>query len=244
MPGLVEGLYLGGSLGFGEWYEGRSDIDFVALTAGRPDAADVSRLHELHDEVGDAFPRPYLSGELRDLGRPGPLPRRDARRPRDPRGCVARWRARAEPGGVARAGPPRRPAARTRARRRPHPRRHGRCRAYSHRNLSEYWEPNLTRLAEHREPRADRTSSSGSCSASPACTMRSPQGRSPRRTAPGTTRWRCSVTTWRTVVAEALTHRARASLGEVAGSRGRARRRGADVLSARPRLRPCARPDR
>ena len=34
-PGLVEGLYLRGSLGFGEWYAGRSDVDFVAVTADR-----------------------------------------------------------------------------------------------------------------------------------------------------------------------------------------------------------------
>ena len=35
-PGLVEGLYLRGSLGFGEWYDGRSDVDFAAVTAERP----------------------------------------------------------------------------------------------------------------------------------------------------------------------------------------------------------------
>ena len=62
VPGLLEGCYLGGSLGFGEWYDGRSDIDFVAVTAERPDAATVTRLHEIHDLVGEAFPRPDLSG--------------------------------------------------------------------------------------------------------------------------------------------------------------------------------------
>ena len=35
VPGLVEGLYLHGSLGFGEWYDGRSDIDYVAVMGGR-----------------------------------------------------------------------------------------------------------------------------------------------------------------------------------------------------------------
>ncbi len=37
MPGLVEGLYLRGSLGFGEWYDDRSDIDYVAVLSDRPD---------------------------------------------------------------------------------------------------------------------------------------------------------------------------------------------------------------
>lgn len=62
LPGLVEGLYLRGSLGFGEWYDGRSDIDFVAVLAERPGRAVVERLHEVHDEVGTTFQRPPFDG--------------------------------------------------------------------------------------------------------------------------------------------------------------------------------------
>jgi hypothetical protein len=62
MPGLVEGLYLHGSLGFGEWYDGRSDVDYVAVLAGRADEATVELLREVHAEVGTTFARPPFDG--------------------------------------------------------------------------------------------------------------------------------------------------------------------------------------
>jgi hypothetical protein len=61
-PGLVQGLYLHGSLGFGEWYAGRSDVDFVAVTARRPDAATARLLEEVHERLGESFPRPPYDG--------------------------------------------------------------------------------------------------------------------------------------------------------------------------------------
>ncbi|MGZ4483682.1 MAG: hypothetical protein ACXVW8_05120 [Nocardioidaceae bacterium] len=61
-PGLVEGLYLHGSLGFGEWYDGRSDVDFVAVTAARPDASGVRLLRDVHARLNDTFPRPPFDG--------------------------------------------------------------------------------------------------------------------------------------------------------------------------------------
>jgi len=61
-PGLVEGLYLHGSLGFGEWYDGRSDVDYVAVLAERPDEATVGRLREIHAELGTTFARPPFDG--------------------------------------------------------------------------------------------------------------------------------------------------------------------------------------
>lgn len=72
-PGLVEGLYLHGSLGFGEWHEGRSDVDFVAVTAERPDARTVRLLRDVHARVGETFPRPPFDGfhvTWADLARP------------------------------------------------------------------------------------------------------------------------------------------------------------------------------
>ncbi|HEX5771714.1 MAG TPA: hypothetical protein VFY11_12180, partial [Nocardioidaceae bacterium] len=57
LPGLVEGLYLHGSLGFGEWYDGRSDVDFVAVLGRRPDDATVARLKEVHEGVSSTFQR-------------------------------------------------------------------------------------------------------------------------------------------------------------------------------------------
>lgn len=61
-PGLVEGLYLHGSLGFGEWYAGRSDIDFVAVTSGRVDDATVALLRDVHETLGETFPSPAFDG--------------------------------------------------------------------------------------------------------------------------------------------------------------------------------------
>lgn len=62
LPGLVEGLYLHGSLGFGEWYDGRSDVDYVAVLAGRPDDAAVDRLLMIHEQVSTTFQRPAFDG--------------------------------------------------------------------------------------------------------------------------------------------------------------------------------------
>lgn len=61
-PGLVEGLYLHGSLGFGEWYDGRSDIDYAAVLAERPDRTTVDLLRDAHARVSETFPRPPFDG--------------------------------------------------------------------------------------------------------------------------------------------------------------------------------------
>jgi Aminoglycoside adenylyltransferase, C-terminal domain len=61
--GLVTGLYLRGGLGFGEWVEGKSDVDFLATLAVRPGPDEVAALRRAHELVaerhGDA---PYLDG--------------------------------------------------------------------------------------------------------------------------------------------------------------------------------------
>ncbi len=61
-PGLVTGLYLRGSLGFGEYFAGSSDVDFTAVLAGRPDAARLSALAAAHAAICDAHPRPHFDG--------------------------------------------------------------------------------------------------------------------------------------------------------------------------------------
>jgi hypothetical protein len=73
LPGLVEGLYLHGSLGFGEWYDGRSDVDYVAVLADRPDRRTTARLEEIHEQVSETFLRPPFDGShltWEDLARP------------------------------------------------------------------------------------------------------------------------------------------------------------------------------
>jgi hypothetical protein len=55
LPGCVEGLYLRGSLAFGEWHDGRSDIDFVAVLDRRADSALTEALRGIHVTVAEAF---------------------------------------------------------------------------------------------------------------------------------------------------------------------------------------------
>jgi len=72
-PGLVRGLHLRGSLGFGEYFPGRSDVDFVAILSGRPDRGQLAALAVAHAQVRDAVPEPPLEGIhllAEDLGLP------------------------------------------------------------------------------------------------------------------------------------------------------------------------------
>jgi hypothetical protein len=45
-PGLVDGLYLQGSIALGDYRAGVSDIDFVAVTSAAPDPHQVRAIHE------------------------------------------------------------------------------------------------------------------------------------------------------------------------------------------------------
>jgi len=72
-PGLVEGLYLRGSLGFGEYFEGQSDVDFTAVLCARPDADQLAALAAAHEAVSAAHPKPHFDGfhlVRDDLARP------------------------------------------------------------------------------------------------------------------------------------------------------------------------------
>ena len=73
-PGLVEGFHLHGSLGFGEYHPGHSDVDFVAVLSRRAGAGDLEALEGAHGAVASAFPStPDLNGIhvlAEDLRRP------------------------------------------------------------------------------------------------------------------------------------------------------------------------------
>jgi hypothetical protein len=72
-PGLIEGLYLHGSVSFGDFQPERSDIDFVAVLAERPDARTVELLGGVLAELSGQYPRPYFDGlhvTYADLARP------------------------------------------------------------------------------------------------------------------------------------------------------------------------------
>src|SRR4051794_8326641 len=62
VPGLIEGLYLVGSVALGEFRPDRSDIDFVAVTATRPDAAALAALAQIHRRLQERWPRPFFDG--------------------------------------------------------------------------------------------------------------------------------------------------------------------------------------
>jgi hypothetical protein len=61
-PGLVQGLYLRGSLGFGEYFEGQSDVDFTVVMSARPDADQLTALAAAHEAVFAARPKPHFDG--------------------------------------------------------------------------------------------------------------------------------------------------------------------------------------
>ncbi len=61
-PGLVEGLYLIGSVALDDFCEASSDIDFVAVSQRRPDPSTVDTLDRVHAAVRLAHPRPHFDG--------------------------------------------------------------------------------------------------------------------------------------------------------------------------------------
>ena len=61
-PGVVEGLYLTGSTALGEFRPNTSDIDFVAVTSERVDAAAVAALARAHARLRKQLLRPFFDG--------------------------------------------------------------------------------------------------------------------------------------------------------------------------------------
>ena len=61
-PGLVEGLYLTGSVALGEFRPRTSDIDYLAVTATPPDTAAVAALARAHHRLRRRHRRPFFDG--------------------------------------------------------------------------------------------------------------------------------------------------------------------------------------
>ena len=61
-PGLIEGLYLTGSVALGEFRPHTSDVDFVAVTAAPPDSAAVLALSRAHRRLRERHARPFFDG--------------------------------------------------------------------------------------------------------------------------------------------------------------------------------------
>lgn len=62
VPALVEGLYLVGSVALDDVRPHRSDIDFVAVTTQRPDAANLVTLARIHADLQKRWRRPFFDG--------------------------------------------------------------------------------------------------------------------------------------------------------------------------------------
>jgi hypothetical protein len=61
--GLVTGLYLHGGIALGEWFEGHSDVDFLATLAARPGPVELAALGRAHQVVAERHGEaPYLDG--------------------------------------------------------------------------------------------------------------------------------------------------------------------------------------
>src|SRR4051794_16137276 len=63
IPDLVVALYACGSLALGDYHPDRSDFDVVAVVAAEPDAAQRSRLSEVHRVVATRVDGPYVPVE-------------------------------------------------------------------------------------------------------------------------------------------------------------------------------------
>lgn len=61
-PGLLDGLYLHGSLCFDGEFFASSDVDFVATLTRRPGEADIEALQHVHAELGKTVERPAYDG--------------------------------------------------------------------------------------------------------------------------------------------------------------------------------------
>jgi len=61
-PDLVEGLYLVGSVALDDFRPNQSDIDFVAVTTDRPDAAACEALTRVHTRLRTQQRRPFFDG--------------------------------------------------------------------------------------------------------------------------------------------------------------------------------------
>ncbi len=71
LPGLLEGLYLHGSVALGAFNLGLSDIDFIAITRRRCAADDIVGLRAIHHILAHKYPDVQLEGsylQWPDLG--------------------------------------------------------------------------------------------------------------------------------------------------------------------------------
>ncbi|GAB3140391.1 hypothetical protein GCM10027290_11130 [Micromonospora sonneratiae] len=150
-PGLVEGIYLVGSVALDDFHPGASDIDFVAVTGDVLSDADVAALERAHVALTPYLRRQFFDGlyvTWRDLGddparsRPGACVEQNRLRRRVAgTGDPVAWHTLASRGVTVRG--PRREEVRIWTDRTV-------LAAWTHRNLDEYWRVWLRRSSRLR----------------------------------------------------------------------------------------------
>lgn len=71
-PGLIEGLYIYGSIAYGDYSLSLSDIDFIAVSKHRLEHSDFAEIVEIHRLMQKSYPKPPLEGiylTWEDIGR-------------------------------------------------------------------------------------------------------------------------------------------------------------------------------
>jgi hypothetical protein len=152
-PGLVQGLYLVGSVALDDFRPHASDVDFVAVTDGPLSPADVAAVRRVHAALAARHRRPYFDGVYvtwRDLtgdpalAGPGATAHEGRLDPRPGGGCdPVTWHTLADH-GVTAHGPRREdvPVWTDRTT----------LAAWTHRNLDDYWRPWLRRSSRLWSP--------------------------------------------------------------------------------------------
>jgi hypothetical protein len=60
--GIIEGIYLTGSLSLHDFYSHKSDIDFIVLCKSLPDFKTIDKIRKIHSTIARHHPKPDLSG--------------------------------------------------------------------------------------------------------------------------------------------------------------------------------------
>lgn len=71
-PGMLEGLYLHGSIALNAFVDGASDIDFIAVTKRTPNPKDVQALADIHQSIARKYQNHRMDGQYlvrADMGR-------------------------------------------------------------------------------------------------------------------------------------------------------------------------------
>ncbi len=61
-PGLVEGIYITGSIPLNDYHSKKSDIDFIAILSEIPDKTILEQIEEIHIQIEKRYHKPKVNG--------------------------------------------------------------------------------------------------------------------------------------------------------------------------------------